>query len=149
MCVRWRNTPELSAAKMTGVIFVVAMWTQRSHLVVYPHLIWQSICRPAIITETACHQTAINAWPAKLLLCTKSQHIEGSHVRKRVQRWLTSKMSKLKQILPAWDLPPGAWNCCYPTWSFSFSVDILDIWNAWLFSTNIHEYAHGHQGGVF
>ena len=53
----------LAAAEVTLVVIVFALRAQWGRLVGCPLLIWQSISGIAIVTEAACHQAAINAWP--------------------------------------------------------------------------------------
>ena len=53
----------LAAAEVTLVVIVFALRAQWGPLVGCPLLIWQSISGIAIVTEAACHQAAINAWP--------------------------------------------------------------------------------------
>ena len=71
----------LSAAEMTRTMFAFAVCAQWSHLIVCPHLTWQSICRPAVVAVEARHQAAINAWPGEPLLRTKGERLKTGHVQ--------------------------------------------------------------------
>ena len=75
----------LSTAEVARVMLVVTVRAQRGHLPVCPHLTWQSICRPAIVTEATCHHAAINTRPAKHLLVSDGTNLDRWHDQKKPQ----------------------------------------------------------------
>ena len=75
----------LSTAEVAPVMLVVTVRAQRGHLPVCPHLTWQSICRPAIVTEATCHHAAINTRPAKHLLVSDGTNLDRWHDQKKSQ----------------------------------------------------------------
>ena len=75
----------LSTAEVARVMLVVTVRAQRGHLPVCPHLTWQSICRPAIVTEATCHHAAINTRPAKHLLVSDGTNLDRWHDQKKSQ----------------------------------------------------------------